>query len=249
MRFTWLAKALAPMLLLLATAASADPIDSSGFDAVLHAHVKGGVVDYPAIAADERFSAFIDALARPAALGNKQDKLVYYMNAYNALAMKGIINGLSPSSFFGRQHYFKLASYRLNGQDVNLDALEHTIIRSLGEPRIHFSIVCASRSCPKQRSDAYTTAMLEMQLEENAREFINDTSRNRFDKQAKIAYLSEIFKWFAEDFVKSAGSVQKFIARYAGDPDVTRDLLNDSYQIRYNTYDWNLNGPPPGKNN
>jgi hypothetical protein len=247
MRFTRLATALPPMLLLWATAALADPIDSSGFGAVLRAHVNGGIVNYPAIAADGRFTAFIEALARPAALGNKQDKLVYYMNAYNALAMKGIIDGLSPSSFFGRQHYFKLASYRLNGQDVNLDALEHTIIRSLDEPRIHFSIVCASRSCPQQRSDAYTNAMLEAQLDENAREFINDTSRNRFDKQGKIAYLSEIFKWFAEDFLKSAGSVQKFIARYAADPDVTRDLLNDSYQIKYNTYDWNLNGPPPRK--
>jgi hypothetical protein len=247
MRFTWITQALPPILLLWATAAPADPMDVSGFDAVLRTHVKDGVVNYPAIAADERFSAFIDALARPAVLSNKQDKLVYYMNAYNALAMKGIIDGLSPSSFFGRQHYFKLASYRLNGQEVNLDALEHTIIRSLGEPRIHFSIVCASRSCPKQRSDAYTNATLEMQLDENAREFINDTSRNRFDKQAQIAHLSEVFKWFAEDFVKSAGSVPKFIARYAADADVARDLANDGYQIKYNSYDWNLNGLPPRK--
>ena len=228
--------------------AFAQTMDASGYDALLRARVTDGVVDYPAIAADARLAGFISELAKPVTLNSREEKLVYYMNAYNALAIKGILDGLSPGSFFGRQRYFKLTNYRLNGLEINLDSLEHKTIRPLGEPRVHFSIVCASRSCPRQRSDAYTTAKLETQLDENARGFINDNFRNRFDKQNRIANLSEIFKWFEEDFVKSAGSVQKFIARYVADPEVARELAGDGYQIKYIAYDWNLNGiPPPGK--
>ena len=235
----------AALWLLSISSAFAQTIDASGFDALLRAHVKDGAVDYPAIANDARLTGFINDLAKPAPLNGREEKLVYYMNAYNAFVIKGILDGLSPASFFGRQRFFKLTSYRLNGQDINLDALEHTVIRALREPRIHFSIVCASRSCPKQRSDAYTTAKLETQLDENARNFINDKFRNRFDSQTRTAYVSEIFKWFEGDFVKSAGSVQKFIARYVADPKVAQELVKDSYQIKYITYDWNLNGMPP----
>jgi hypothetical protein len=225
----------------------AQGIAHEGFDKVLRANVRDGQVNYPGVQAMPEFKAYIDALAAPVKLASKSDKLVYYMNAYNALAMQGIIDGLSPSSFLGRQRYFKSKEWKLAGENITLYNLEHKIIRPLNDARIHFGIVCASTSCPKIRNEAYTAAKLEAQMQDNARVFINDTSRNKFNKEKKTAQISEIFKWFAEDFVADSGSVQKYIAKYVADADVAKGLANDEYKISYLDYNWNLNGTPPAK--
>ncbi len=227
------------------TAARAQGVDHAPFDALLKANVRNGQVNYPGFEASPAFGKYVESLARPVKLDTKADTLVYYINAYNALAIAGILEGLSPSTFFGRARYFKLKDWSLNGQSVNLYDLEHKIIRPLGESRIHFAIICASKSCPLLRSEAYAPARLDTQLDEQARRFVNDPSRNRFDKVGKLANLSEIFKWFDEDFSGPAGSVQKYVARYVTDPEVARGLTADTYRIEWIDYDWALNGTPP----
>lgn len=231
--------------LFLAAASAFAEIDHGLYDSVLKAHTKDGQVNYPAIAADKSYGTYLEQLAATPAPTAKNDKLVYYMNAYNALAMKGIIDGKSPSNFIGRQLFFKSAKFKLGGGETNLHNIEHEILRKLGEPRIHFAIVCASSSCPKIRSDAFSAARLEEQLDDNSRRFVNDPTRNRFDKKEKVAYLSQIFKWFAEDFEASAGSAQKFIAKYVSDPDIATELAADGYKVKFLDYSWNLNGTPP----
>jgi hypothetical protein len=218
---------------------------TEGFDALLRDHVKDGVVDYPGIAANKSFNAFLDSLGAPAKTETKAGKLAYWINAYNAFSIKGILDGRSPSGFLGRQLFFKRAKYKLAGEETTLDNLEHKMIRPLGEPRIHFAVVCASFSCPKLRAEAYTEQKLEAQLQAGAVSFINDPSRNRFDKAGKTAYLSEIFKWFKDDFSAGAGSVEKFVAKYLNDPEIARDLEQGNYKIKYIDYDWSLNGVPP----
>jgi len=141
--------------------------------------------------------------------------------------------------------FFKLKDWKLDGREISLYDLERDLIIPLGEPRIHFSIVCASKSCPKLRSEAYAADRLEGQMEENARTFINDRERNRFERDSKVAYLSEIFKWYEEDFTKAAGSVQKYLAKYVNDPEVARDLSAERYAIEWIDYDWRLNGVSP----
>jgi Protein of unknown function, DUF547 len=234
----------AATLLLAASSAFAE-VDHGIFDAVLKAHTKDGQVDYPGIAADKFFATYLDQLASTPAPSGKNEKLVYYMNAYNALAMKGIIEGKSPSNFFGRHTFFKSTKFKIAGGENSLHNIEHEILRKLDEPRIHFSIVCASSSCPKIRSEAFTVAKLEKQLDDNTRDFVNDPTRNRFDKKEKVASISQIFKWFAEDFEKSAGSVQKFIAKYIGDGEVAKELAVERYKTKYLDYSWDLNGTPP----
>ncbi|MGH8750094.1 MAG: DUF547 domain-containing protein [Burkholderiales bacterium] len=235
-------------LSLIAPVAPAQAMDHKNFDEVLHAYVKNGRVDYPGVAKDARFAAYIAELKNTNAdtLPSREEKLAFWMNAYNALAMKGIVDGYSPSTFFGKGRYFYLNKYDVGGKNINLYNMENEIIRPFGEPRIHFSIVCASGSCPKLRSDAYTAQKLEQQLDENTRGFINDTTRNRFDKQAKVAQLSMIFKWFDEDFSKHSGSMLKYIAPYLNDKETAAEI--GGYSIKHLEYDWSLNGTaPPGK--
>lgn len=216
------------------------------FDLVLQDHVIDGHVNYPDIAQDNRFAQYITWLtSAPAGETSHEEALAYWINAYNALAIKGIIDGKSPSSFFGRIGYFKTTKYQAGGRQINLYDLERKILMTLAEPRIHFAIVCASASCPRLRSEAYTADRLEQQLEEAAKRFINDPARNRFDPARKIASLSRIFDWFEADFEEHSGSVQRYVARYVNDPELARELANDSYIIEYLKYDWSLNGASP----
>ena len=129
---------------------------------------------------------------------------------------------------------------------INLYDLERQVlIKQFQEPLIHFAIVCASASCPKLQSWTYDPDQLNVQLDRVARDFINDPTRNRFDRKKKVASISMIFKWFHDDFSRAAGSVLTYITRYVSDPELVQDLMQSDYRIEYLNYDWSLNGIPP----
>ena len=218
--------------------------DHAIFNPLLNRYVDDGFVDYPGINQAPVFERYIQELGQPLETTNRDEQLAFWINAYNAFAIKGILDGRSPSSFFGRIGYFKNAKYLIGGQTINLFDLERDIIIPFNKPRIHFAINCASASCPKLRSEVYTAANLEAQLEDSAIIFINDPTRNRFDPDKKKAYVSKIFDWFKKDFEKHSGSVQKYIAQFVDDPEIANGLKNEEYQIVYLNYDWSLNGHP-----
>lgn len=230
-----------------------DPLDPAQvshrlFDEVLQTSVTNGIVNYPEIQVDQRLAAYLALLNRvdPSALSTDRDRLAFWINAYNACAIQGILDGYSPKPYIDWYRFFKTRTYGIGGAQLNLSDLEHDILRKqFHEPRIHFAIVCASSSCPKLPSWAYNPMQLDRQLDQAARAFINDPTRNRFDRQQRIAYLSKIFDWFEEDFAASAGSVLRFVALYVADADVARELAQSGYHITYLDYDWSLNGPAP----
>ena len=216
------------------------------FDQVLQKHVSQGKVNYSAIKQDNRFQQYLDYLAKtnPEKFSSESEKLAFWINAYNALAIKGILDGLSPDGFFSRITYFKTTDYDLAGRKMNLYDLERDIIIPFNEPRIHFAIVCASASCPKLIAEAYTADKLEQQLEKNTREFINNSFKNSFDVEKKRAGISKIFDWFPEDFSKHSGSVQKYLANYVDDTAVSNLLAEEKFSVSFLEYDWSLNGNP-----
>lgn len=229
--------------------APADPIPATRFshqpfDAALRAHVRNGQVEYPGLAADPGFAAYVRDLDRvdPEALRTREEKLAFWINAYNALAIQGILLGDSPVTTAGKYRYFIKRTYRVGGGALNLWGLEHQLLIPLGEPRVHFAINCASRSCPVLQPQVYRPDTLDSQLEAAARQFINDPQRNRFDRAQKTAHLSMIFKWYDDEFETAAGSVLSYIARYLDDPGLAREL--GTYTVRYLPYDWSLNGTP-----
>ncbi len=234
-------------LITLSSGVHAENILHAPFDALLRANVKDGSVNYPGFQNNPSFESYVQALAKPVKLDTKNDKLVYYINAYNALAIKGIVDGYSPSNAFSRANYFFVKKWDVGGQSLTLDGLEKTYLKPV-DSRIHVAVVCASKSCPKLISETFTTDKLDSQLDENAKGFVNDSSKNIFDKPTKTARISQIFEWHEKDFVRDAGSVQKWLAKYVSDADVAKDLATDSYQIEHLKYDWSLNGTAPKKN-
>ena len=219
------------------------------FDAVLKAHVIDGQVNYAGIATDDRFPAYLEALAeaRVASSVPTNQQLAFWINAYNALAIQGILNGHSPSSLLGRLKYFKRDKYNVGDMTITLYDLERNVIIPLGDNRIHFAIVCASASCPPLRSEAYVPSRIGAQLAEQTDIFINDTSKNRFDLDTGKARLSKIFDWFGDDFAAEAGSVQRYVARHIRNTAAQSAFSSEQLKVRYLKYDWRLNGSPPGK--
>jgi hypothetical protein len=218
------------------------------FGEVLGAHVNDGVVDYPGIQTDDRLPVYLAQLDRvdPNVFATRHARLAFWINAYNAFAIKGILDQYSPMTLVGRYRYFIARDYRVGGASINLYDLERKLlIPEFQEPRIHFAIVCASSSCPKLQSWVYRADNLDEQLEQSARGFINDSTRNRFDRHRKIASLSMIFQWFREDFEAHSGSLLNYVKRYVADPDLARELDAIPYKVQFLEYDWRLNGPPP----
>lgn len=229
--------------------AAADLPDFELYDEILLQNVRNGFVDYDQLAADARFDSFVEQLGSTdiAPPATDDERLALYINAYNAFTIKGIVNGLSPESWWSRRTFFKRQKYLLGGEEISLEALEKDRIIPIGDPRIHFAIVCASLSCPRLSANAYQSATIDVQLHDAAKHFINDATRNRFDLERRIAFLSKIFEWYADDFEVAGGSIQRYLARFVDDAQVQDALRRDEFELRYLEYDWNLNGRFSGK--
>ena len=225
-----------------------DRVSHQAWDQIVQAHVHDGQVDYPAIQADGTFDGYLRDLNRinPTRLPRRQDQLTFWINAYNAFAVQGILDHYSPMTLWGRYRYFIGRDYRVGGTTINLYDLEREVlIGQFHEPLIHFAIVCASTSCPMLQPWVYEPDQLDRQLVQVAKAFINDPTRNRFDRTQKVASLSMIFHWFESDFAAAAGSVLAYLARYVDDPALAKELTQAGYRIEYLDYDWSLNGIAP----
>lgn len=173
-----------------------------------------------------------------------EEKLAFWINAYNALTVRGILLEYPTTSI--RNHTSRVGGYnlwhhlllRVGDQDYSLDRIEHDILRKMNEPRIHFAIVCASKGCPRLLDEAYQPFKVDQQLDENATDFFS--REENFARQADGAiYLSSILDWFASDFGATPGEVFEFIRPYL--PEQSRQSPGTSFSFRYLPYDWSLN--------
>ncbi len=234
------------LFLLMTANVIAEEPDWTSYQIVLN-HLKPGIknnvslmqVDYQAIKdngsldqAYQELSAF-----KLEHLSNHFEKLAFYINAYNILALKKVVDHWPTQSIKDSGSFFSPVwgkpAGSLNGKTVTLDQIENEILRPMGEPRIHLAIVCASVSCPDLRNEPYTANKLNDQLDDQARQFLNNSGKGLRVEKGLIR-ISKIFDWFEDDFVASGG-VSEFINHYkTGLPD---------FKIKANiSYDWTTNG-------
>jgi hypothetical protein len=212
-----------------------------------------GMVDYQgwkASAADVRaLDDYLTSLtaARETSATPRETKMAFWINAYNAVTAKGILREYPTTSI--RNHTPRLYGYHIwkdlqlpvSGTSHSLEAIEHEVLRPLGEPRIHFAIVCASIGCPRLLNEAYTSESLEEQLSRNAADFFADGAKFQYDPQRREVRVSPILKWFAEDFGDDADAQLKRIAPYLPDEAVRQAAARGGLRISYLDYDWDLN--------
>lgn len=202
-------------------------------------NVKLALVDYRTLKENGKLEAAYQQLSNfpVKSLSNKEEKLAFYINAYNILALKMVLDhwpvdsikdvGSLISPVWGK------SAGSIDGKTVSLDEIENKILRPMGEPRIHFAIVCASVSCPDLRNTPYTASNLNTQLNEQVQQFLANADKGlSIDKNS--IQVSRIFDWFEKDF-KSVGGVEAFIRRYR------TDLPELPIKADIN-YDWSVNG-------
>ena len=247
-----------------------------GYDRLLGQYVDGsGMVDYASLSESrDRLDAFVDDLGRldPATFETwgESEQLAFWINAYNAITLVrildhypidrgGIVSAVLYPANSIRQIdgvWTKLTT-RVLGEDMTLDHIEHEIIRKeFNEPRIHAAIVCAAKSCPPLRTEAFRADRLDAQLDDQSRRFLGVPGRFGIDREKNVVYLSPILDWFAEDFVRKYGhlgrigdhgerdsAVLQFARQYVSDSDAAY-IDSETYQVEYLKYDWSLNEQP-----
>ncbi|MEW6349914.1 MAG: DUF547 domain-containing protein [Thermodesulfobacteriota bacterium] len=242
------------------------------YDSVLKSFVyKDGMVDYRGLKSRPvELETFVDSVgkldAKDFAGWTDKEKIAFWINAYNALTLKVILDHypIRPS-LLGRIRFpsnsirqisgvWDSIRFKVMGGEMTLDEIEHQRLRKdFNEPRVHMALVCASRGCPVLRDEPYSADRLDAQLDHQATRFLKDPNKFRIDRRREVVQLSSIFQWFAKDFGKTYDTSDKF----HGFSPVERPVLNfvagyldrkdrqfletEGYSIEYLPYDWSLN--------
>ncbi|MCB0396887.1 MAG: DUF547 domain-containing protein [Flavobacteriales bacterium] len=224
------------------TQPSANPLPThSMWDALLKKYVSAeGKVNYQAwLPHIDPLKDYLRYIAEnpPTSTWSDDEQKAYWINAYNAFTVKLILDNYPVKSINNigttSSKPWDIMFIEIGGQKYSLNMIEHEKLRkAFHDPRIHFALNCASKSCPPLLNAAYTANQLHAQLEEQTRAFINDKTQNLIGTDK--ATISKIFNWYAEDFA-SSGGVVSFINKY------TDGGLKEGATITYQDYNWSLN--------
>jgi len=212
---------------------------------LLEKYVQNGMVDYRGFkneaATLDRYLKVLEETDTKKL--SRDEQFAFYINAYNAWTIKLILTGYPGvksikdlGSIFKSPWKKQIA--KIDGNVLTLDHIEHDILRpGFKDPRVHFAVNCASKGCPPLRPEPYRGDILDRQLDEMTRAFINDSRHNRLE--GKTLYVSSIFKWFSEDF---HDDVIGFFLKYAqGDLKKQLEESKSNIRAKYLDYDWSLN--------
>lgn len=233
--------------------ASASTFDHShsAYTELLSKYIIDGRVDYESFMDSKAdLVAYLDDLASVSKddfeTWEKDQKISFWINLYNAHTIRLILNShpvrnirgigiplLGPWAISGIKVF--------EGKKISLDYIEHkTLRRKYKDPRFHFALVCAAKSCPPLRYEAYTSDKLDEQLTDQGRWFMSEPKKNRLDTDKKKMYLSKIMSWYRGDFPSGSEAMIEYMWQFF-DPKLTADQNPADYSIRHTHYDWSIN--------
>ena len=223
----------------------ANPVQHGEWDVLVKKHVsKNGMVDYQGFLKDKnQLQVYLDKLSanRPTSKWSKNEKMAFWINAYNAFTVKLILDHYPINSIKDIKKgipfvnsVWDITFIPMGKEKIDLNYIEHSILRKeFKDPRIHAAINCASFSCPLLRNEAYYASRLDEQLNDAMRRFVNDSERNQLDKSN--IKISKIFSWFAGDFKLNGLSVVDYLNKYA------KKRVQQNAKIDFLDYQWELN--------
>ncbi len=224
---------------------------------VLAKHVVGDRFDYAGLKRDRTtLDEYLEQLhaLKPEELAawTREQQFAFWINVYNAHVVALVlteypvdnikdIGGLFSPVW--KKAFIAMPGLHPSGKPdyLSLDEIEHQILRPrFRDARVHAAINCASISCPPLRNEAFVAERLDDQLDDQARKWLADPTRNRFDEAKSRAEVSEIFDWFKDDFVRDGGSVLGWIGKYAPASEATW-LSKVKVKLSSLDYSWKLN--------
>jgi hypothetical protein len=252
-----------PLCLAVASSLQAAPFPHDALDRVLRAHVDStGRVDYAGLLAQRAgLDAYVDSLgavsphSAPDRFGTRADELAYWINAYNAFVLRGVIDAYPVDSVKDigiLNGFFRRKEFVAGGEAMTLDHIENEIIRPVyQDPRIHVAINCGAVSCPPLAARAYTGDSLHVQLERAMQRFARSPSYARLDAAAGTLHLSRILEWFRQDFVQwfpaartprpAKPTLIDYLMPYLPEATAAHLRAHPEVELAFDDYDWALN--------
>ena len=231
------------------TVFSQNKVDHSGWTVLLKKHLNAkGMLNYKGMQADlPKLAAYLDQLSanEPSKNWSTNEKLAFWINAYNAFTVKLILDYYDGGKLKSIKDIGTIIPIprindgwskkfiKIGNKTLTLNNIEHDIIRKqFAEPRIHAALVCAAKSCPPLRNEAFLPNILHQQLDDQMTDFINDPTKNVVKSSA--ASLSPIFDWYGADFTKSKPLVD-WVNKYS------KIKLEPNAKLEFGSYNWALN--------
>ncbi len=205
-------------------------------DTFFNTYVSDGAINYKAIHSDP---SSLDSLLEAAktssvTVDNANEYQAFWINAYNLAVIKGIIDNYPIGSPLDKKGFFDKTKYELGGTSITLNDIENKKLRAkFNDARVHFVLVCGAKGCPPIISKAYTPENVQNKLEQQTIKAVNNSSFTKVS--AKKVALSEIFKWYKEDFVSKGQNEIDFLNKYR------KEKIQDNAKVTYYPYDWRLN--------
>jgi len=172
----------------------------------------------------------------PASFPKASDKLAYYINTYNAVAMYDVLKSDFPPNLDKvKVTFFYKNRFEIGGRSISLYDLENKVIRPMGDPRVHVALNCMARGCPRLPREPFEADKLDAQLDRQAREFYNEERNVQKQPDKQTVRYSQILQFYTEDFTKKAGTLTAYVNQYR------EDKIPADWKVDFIPYDWILN--------
>jgi len=182
----------------------------------------------------------------------KPDQLAYWINLYNVTTVATVVEHYPVDSIRDistdpviRLNVFKKPSVKTKAGALSLNDVENDKIRTgFKDPRIHFAINCAAKSCPPIRTEPYVGARVNEQLDDQARRFLTGPHGVRLEKDGSDldVHVTKILDWFKDDFEAWGGGRIAFVRKFLpSDKQKQLDAAKGKTDLEFDDYDWALN--------
>jgi hypothetical protein len=221
---------------------------------------KDGLVDYASLARDtqtlDRVIAAIEAVSprsHPNRFESPDHELAYYINAYNALVFRGVLDkGPDIATVWGKTGsglgFFVRRRFTVGGERTNLKRFEDVWVRErFHDPRIHAALNCASVGCPRLPRAPFSPDALDAELDAAMAEFVSSPENVVVDDADRVVILSKIFDWFRSDFLDfeaEQGVEEPALIDYVNRYRESERPIPSDYRVQFDTYDKRLNRQP-----
>ena len=208
-------------------------------------YVSTGKVDYKKVKENvTELSAVFDKASKVnvESLSDKE-QMSFWINVYNLSVIKGVSDAWpinSPNDIPG--FFDRIIHQKIGDQKLTLNKIENEKVRTFGDARIHFVLVCGAKGCPPIINKAYTANNLESLLAMQTSKALNDPNFIRYKSSENRVELSEIFKWYEKDFKKESPSVIAYINEFRSES----NKLPFDVKVAYYSYDWTVNAVVSG---
>ncbi len=224
--------------LFLSSNAFAQTIDQKFFndaDAFFSAQVKNGLVNYAGLKSNAQLATLVKTVENADLSGTSDaTKKAFYINAYNLHVINEATKLYPTNSVQEGGGFFDRNKVMTAGQTSTLNNLEKDqLLKPYGDARLHFVLVCGALGCPPITNFAYQPAKLDQQLNQQTKLALDD--KNFLKVENNNLQLSQIFKWYPEDFGGSKQNIINFINKHR------TNTVPTTAKIGYYEYDWNLN--------